>query len=45
VLFKPGAGKVITQLLPDRNCVTALVWRRDLGRAEASARDWCFRAN
>ena len=45
VLFKPGVGKVITQLLPDRNCVTAEVWRRDLGSAEASTRDWCFRAN
>lgn len=45
VLFKPGVGKVITQLLPDRNCVTALVWRRDLGRDEAAVRDWCFRAN
>lgn len=45
VLFKPGAGKVITQLLPDRNCVTAEVWRRDLGRTSASTRDWCFRAN
>ena len=45
VLFKPGIGKVIDELLPDRNCVTAEVWRRDLGRAEASTRDWCFRAN
>lgn len=45
VLFKPGVGKVITELLPDRNCVSAQVWRRDLGRDEASVRDWCFRAS
>lgn len=45
VLFKPGTGKVITQLLPDRNCVTAQVWRRDRGPDEAATRDWCFRAS
>lgn len=45
VVFKPGVGKVIVQLLPDRNCVTARVWRRDLGPEASSARDWCFRAS
>lgn len=45
VLFKPGATKVIAQLLPDRNCVTAVVWRRDLGRDAGATRDWCFRAS
>ena len=45
VLFKPGGGKVITELLPDRNCVTAEVWRRDLGRERSATRDWCFRAS
>lgn len=45
VLFQPGPGKVIERLLPDRNCVTAKVWRRDLGPDTAASRDWCFRAS
>jgi hypothetical protein len=45
VFYKPGAGKVIESLPPDRNCVTARVWRRALGPDAATARSWCFRAS
>jgi hypothetical protein len=45
VLFRPGAGKVIEALAPDRNCVTARVWRRALGPEAATPRTWCFRAS
>jgi len=45
VLFQPGPGKVIEQLLPYTNCVDAEVWRRELGPDDANMRTWCFRAS
>ena len=45
VIFQPGAGKVINELLPNVNCVEAQVWRRELGPGTAATREWCFRAN
>jgi hypothetical protein len=45
VFFRPGPGKVLESLAPDRNCVTAQIWRRALGPDSASTRTWCFRAS
>lgn len=45
VIFQPGQGKVITELLPNVNCMQAQVWRRELGPQTATTREWCFRAN
>jgi hypothetical protein len=45
VLYRPGPGKVIEALEPDRNCASARVWRRALGPGAATPRDWCFRAS
>lgn len=45
VLFQPGPGKVIQQLLPDQNCVTVQVWRQSDGPDVSNTRSWCFRAS
>jgi len=45
VIFQPGPGKVIEQLLPDRNCATVQVWRQADGPGQATSRTWCFRAS
>jgi hypothetical protein len=45
VLFQPGPGKVIQELLPERNCVTVQVWRQSDGPGASNTRSWCFRAS
>jgi hypothetical protein len=44
-LFQPGPGKVIAQLEPNNNCVTAQVWPLAAGPDRSTVRTWCFRAN
>lgn len=45
VTFRPDEGMVITKLLPDQNCATALYWPLAQGRAAAQSYTWCFTAS
>jgi hypothetical protein len=40
--FTPGDGKVVEELRPGRNCVTAIVWPIAEGRESARQIPWCF---
>jgi hypothetical protein len=43
LIFKPGSGKVLTRLQPDRNCAKIVFWRLQDGRAaDSPSRTWCF---
>ena len=44
ILYRPGPNKVIDQLNPGRNCVTASFWLSSQGPDEATSRTWCFEA-
>jgi hypothetical protein len=45
MIFKPGPGKVITELQASRNCAEIVFWRLPNGRDTAGPpRRWCFDA-
>lgn len=45
VFFRPGPGQSVERLRPGRNCVTAIIWRSQLGRGVDDDRiTWCFQA-
>lgn len=45
VLFKPGPGKVLTELLPNKNCAEITYWQIQTGPESAGLPlRWCFSA-
>ena len=45
VLFKPGPGKVLTELLPNKNCAEITYWQIQTGPESAGLPlSWCFSA-
>lgn len=44
VTFQPGEGKAVESLLPERNCVIAMIWSRVDGPEAAEPLNWCFTA-
>lgn len=41
--FRPGAGKVVTELNPRQNCASVTYWKVELGAsAAAPPYRWCF---
>lgn len=44
VTFQPGRGTPIDSLLPEKNCVIAMVWPRSDGEEAAEPVTWCFDA-
>lgn len=43
MMFKPGPGKVITELDPSRNCAEIVFWKLP-DNAPGPPRRWCFEA-
>ena len=43
--YEPREGKVVPQLLPDRNCVRVFYWLIAQGPENPSRFDWCFDAS
>jgi len=44
IQFQPGADTELGGLLPQRNCVVAMVWRQAEGPDAAEPVSWCFNA-
>lgn len=44
VQYQPGQGKLIESLNPEKNCVTAMIWRQIDGQETAEPFNWCFTA-
>lgn len=44
VKFQPGEGKPVESLIPEKNCVIAMVWPQAEGRDAAEPVSWCFNA-
>ncbi|MFV0316629.1 MAG: hypothetical protein ACK5O2_06665 [Microthrixaceae bacterium] len=44
VKFSPGPGRAVESLLPERNCVIAMVWPQIEGEQAAEPISWCFSA-
>ncbi|MEZ5350658.1 MAG: hypothetical protein R2714_15885 [Microthrixaceae bacterium] len=44
VTFQPGNGKPVDTLLPEKNCVIAMVWPQTEGEDSAEPVSWCFNA-
>jgi hypothetical protein len=43
LVFRPGPGKVLTELKPGKNCASVTYWRLEDGRPSAGTPlDWCF---
>jgi hypothetical protein len=42
VFYIPGEGKVIDQLPPGSNCITARFWPSARGQEDSTVRTWCF---
>lgn len=45
IQFTPGPGRPVESLQPERNCVTALVWKVTEGEGAAVPVSWCFDAS
>jgi hypothetical protein len=45
ITYTPGPGKPVEALLPERNCVLALVWPQLEGERSARPVSWCFDAS
>jgi len=45
IQYTPGPGKVVEELLPERNCIIAHVWKQEDGEASAAPVSWCFTAS
>lgn len=44
VEFQPRPGAVVEALNPERNCITAVVWKQSEGQRAAKPVSWCFDA-
>lgn len=44
VKFQPGDGKPVESLIPEKNCVIAMVWPQAEGEDSAEPVSWCFNA-
>lgn len=44
VKFQPGEGKQVESLIPEKNCVIAMVWPQAEGEDAAEPVSWCFNA-
>jgi len=44
VTFQPGEGTQVESLLPEKNCVIAMVWPQSEGEEAAEPVNWCFGA-
>lgn len=44
VQFQPGSDKPVDSLLPEKNCVIAMVWNQSEGEESAEPVSWCFTA-
>lgn len=44
VKFQPGEGKKVESLIPEKNCVIAMVWPQAQGEDAAEPVSWCFNA-
>lgn len=45
VRYVPGPGRPVEELLPESNCVVAVVWPQSEGRRGAESVRWCFGAS
>ena len=41
---QPGPNAAIAALNPERNCVTAVIWKQSEGQTSSRAVPWCFNA-
>lgn len=44
VKFQPGEGRPVESLLPEKNCVIAMIWPQMEGEEAAEPVSWCFNA-
>jgi hypothetical protein len=42
--FQPGPNSVLPSLNPERNCVTAVIWKQSEGPTVSRPIPWCFNA-
>ena len=42
--FQPGPNAVLQSLNPERNCVTAVIWKQSEGPKASRPIPWCFNA-
>ena len=42
--FQPGPNTVVPSLNPERNCVTAVIWKQSEGPTASRPVPWCFNA-
>lgn len=42
--FQPGPSTVVPSLNPERNCVTAVIWKQSEGPKASRPVPWCFNA-